>query len=41
MEIVVLVVRDDELNMGDNKVALLEVAEEGGRMGKLWGHGSS
>ncbi len=41
MEIVVLVVRDDELNMGDDEVALSEVAKEGGCAGKLWGHRSS
>ncbi len=41
MEIIVLVIRDDELDMGDGKVASSEVAEEGGRVGKLWGCGSS
>jgi len=38
---IVLVVRDDELDVGDGKVALSEVAEEGGCVGKLWGCGSS
>ncbi len=38
---IVLVVRDDELDVGDGEVTSLEVAEEGGCMEKLWGCGSS
>ena len=41
MEIIVLVIRDDELNVGDDKVALSKVAEKGGCMEKLWEHRSS
>ena len=36
-----LVVSDDELDVGDNEVASSEVAEVGERMGKRWGRGSS
>ena len=39
MDIAVLVIRDDELDMGDNEVASLDVAEGGktcGTAGKLW-----
>ena len=39
-EISELVVRDDELDVGDDEVASSEVAEVGERAGKLWGRGS-
>jgi hypothetical protein len=37
VEMVVLVVRDDELNVGDDKVTSSEVAEVGERGKTLWG----
>jgi hypothetical protein len=37
VEIGVLVVKDDELDVGDDEVASSEVAEVGERAGKLWG----
>jgi hypothetical protein len=37
VEINELIVRDDELNVGDDEVTLLKVAEVGERVGKLWG----
>jgi hypothetical protein len=40
VEINKLIVRDDELDVGDDEVASSEVAEVGERAGKLWGRGS-
>jgi hypothetical protein len=41
VEIGVLIVKDDELDVGDDEVASSEVAKVGERAGKLWGCRSS
>jgi hypothetical protein len=37
VEIGVLVIKDDELDVGDDEVASSEVVKVGERVGKLWG----
>jgi hypothetical protein len=36
VEIIVLIIRDDKLNVGNNKVASSKVAKKEGCTGKLW-----